>query len=175
MFVQNLYKRTVILTVPGSPVYIPCVAIRRRISQRGQSIVEACLLFPWFVLLFIGAMDAGFDLYALIGVQSAARIAVLYTSTSSSTANATAAACTLVLQDLNYMPNINGKVTSCSSSAPTTAAPLEVTATGPTTDQFGNSYSTVSVSYLTTALLPIPGVLAAQFTITRTAQMQLRS
>jgi hypothetical protein len=137
--------------------------------------VESCLLFPWFVFLFVGALDAGFDLYALIGVQSAARIAVLYTSSSSSTANATAAACTLVLQDLNYMPNIYKQVTSCSSSAPTAAAPLEVTVTGPTTDQFGNSYSTVSVSYQTVSLTPIPGVLAAQFTITRTAQMQLRS
>lgn len=131
--------------------------------------VESCLLFPWFVFLFIGALDAGFDLYALIGVQSAARIAVLYTSSSSSTANASAAACTLVLQDLNYMPNIGSTVTSCS------ALPLEVTATGPTTDQFGNSYSTVSVTYQTMSLIPIPGVLAGQFTITRTAQMQLRS
>ncbi|HEY6342130.1 MAG TPA: TadE family protein [Bryobacteraceae bacterium] len=131
--------------------------------------VEACLLFPWFVFLFVGAVDAGFDLYALIGVQSAARIAVLYTSSSSSTANASATACSLVLQDLNYMPNIYNQVTSCS------ALPLEVTATGPTTDQFGNSYSTVSVTYQTVSLIPIPGVLAAQFTITRTAQMQLRS
>jgi hypothetical protein len=138
--------------------------------------VEACLLFPWFVFLFVGAVDAGFDLYALIGVQSAARIAVLYTSSSSSTANASAAACTLVLNDLNYMPNIYGQVTSCLTSGPPTAtAPLVVTATGPTTDQFGNSYSTVSVTYQTVSLIPIPGVLAAQFTITRTAQMQLRS
>jgi hypothetical protein len=131
--------------------------------------VESCLLFPWFVFLFVGALDAGFDLYALIGVQSAARIAVLYTSSSSSTAGNSTAACTLVLNDLNYLPNINGTVTSCG------ALPLEVTATGPTTDQFGNSYSTVSVTYQTMSLIPIPGVLAAQFTITRTAQMQLRS
>ena len=137
--------------------------------------VESCLLFPWFILLFVGALDAGFDLYALIGVQSAARIAVLHTATSSSTAADSTGACTLVLQELNYMPNIHGVVSTCSSSAPTTSAPLEVTATGPTTDQYGNSYSTVSVSYQTVALMPIPGILAAQFTITRTAKMQLRS
>jgi hypothetical protein len=131
--------------------------------------VESCLLFPWFILLFVGALDAGFDLYALIGVQSAARIAALYTSTSSSTAGDSAGACTLVLQALNYMPNIHGVVTTCS------ATPLTVTATGPTTDQYGNSYSTVSVTYQTVALMPIPGILAAQFTITRTAKMQLRS
>jgi hypothetical protein len=136
--------------------------------------VESCLLFPWFVLLFVGALDAGFDLYALIGVQSAARIAVLYTATSSTDTNSSTA-CTLVLQELNYMPNIHGKVTTCSTSAPTTTAPLEVTLTGPTTDQYGYSYSTVSVSYQTVALMPIPGILAAQFTITRTAKMQLRS
>jgi hypothetical protein len=131
--------------------------------------VESCLLFPWFILLFVGALDAGFDLYALIGVQSAARIAVLHTATSSSTANDSTGACTLVLQELNYMPNIHGVVTTCSAS------PLTVTATGPTADQYGNNYSTVSVTYKTVALMPIPGILAAQFTITRTAYMQLRS
>jgi hypothetical protein len=136
--------------------------------------VEACLLFPWFVFLFVGAVDAGFDVYALIGVQSAARIAVLHTATNSTTANDSTGACTLVLQELNYMPNIHAVVTSCTScSAP--AAPLDVCATGPTADQYGNNYSTVTVTYQTVSLIPIPGVLAAQFTITRTAQMQLRS
>ena len=130
--------------------------------------VESCLLFPWFVLLFVGALDAGFDLYALIGVQSAARIAVLYTATSATDTNSSTA-CALVLQELNYMPNIYGKVTTCS------ATPLTVTLTGPTADQYGYNYSKVSVTYQTVSLIPIPGVLAAQFTITRTAQMMLRS
>jgi Flp pilus assembly protein TadG len=130
--------------------------------------VESCLLFPWFVFLFVGALDAGFDLYALIGVQSAARIAVLYTATSSTDTNGSTA-CTLVLQELNYMPNVHGKgLTTCS------ATPVTVT-TGTGTDQYGYNYSTVQVIYQTVALMPIPGVLAAQFTITRTAQMMLRS
>jgi hypothetical protein len=97
----------------------------------------------------------------------------LYTATSSTDTNSSTA-CTLVLQELNYMPNIHGVVTSCSScSAP--AAPLDVCVTGPTADQYGIIYSTVTVSYKTVALMPIPGILAAQFTITRTAQMMLRS
>jgi hypothetical protein len=126
-------------------------------------------MFPWLVFLFIGALDAGFYMYALLGAQSAARIAVLYTSSSSATAADSAGACTLVLKELSGMPNIGSGVTSCGS------LPVIVTATGPSTDQFGNTYSTVSVKYQTLTLMPIPGILASNFTLTRVAQMQIRS
>jgi hypothetical protein len=126
-------------------------------------------MFPWLVFLFIGALDSGFYMYALIGVQSAARIAVLYTSSSSTTAADSTDACTLVLKELSAMPNIGSSVTSCGAPSP-----LVVTATGPSTDQFGNTYSTVSVQYKTLTLMPIPGILASNFTLTRTAQMQIR-
>ena len=126
-------------------------------------------MFPWLVFLFVGALDAGFYMYALIGAQSAARIAVLYTSSSAATASDSAGACALVLKELSGMPNIGSGVTSCGS------LPVIVTATGPTTDQFGNTYSTVSVQYQTLQLMPIPGILAGRFTLTRVAQMQIRS
>ena len=140
-----------------------------RARQSGQSVVETALMFPWLVFLFIGALDTGFYMYASIAVQSAARIAVLYTSSSSTTAANSGGACSLVLKELSAMPNIGSSVTSCG------ALPLIVTATGPSTDQFGNTYSTVSVEYKTLTLMPIPGILASNFTLTRVVQMQIRS
>ncbi|HEY7333296.1 MAG TPA: TadE family protein [Bryobacteraceae bacterium] len=141
----------------------------RRWRQRGQSFVEAALLLPGIVFLFIGALDAGFYGYALIGIQSAARVAAIYTSSSSSTAADSTGACALVLKELSSMPNITGSITSCG------ALPLIVTAAGPTTDQFGNSYSTVTVKYQTPALMPIPGGFSGTTTLTRAVQMQIRS
>jgi Flp pilus assembly protein TadG len=129
--------------------------------------VEAALLLPLLLFLFVGVFDMGFYTYALISTESAVRVAATYTSTSSSTATDSTTACSLALGELSDMPNLQG-VTTC------TAAPLTVTATAVTGPDGANA-SQVVVSYQTLQLIPIPGLLAGRFTFSRTAQMRLKS
>jgi hypothetical protein len=110
----------------------------------------------------------GFYSYAMIGVENAARVAVEYTATSSFTASDSGTACTLALGELATVPNLNG-VSSCG------ALPLKVNAAAVTIAADGSQASQVSVQYQSNWLIPIPGLLTGQLTITRVAQMRLRS
>jgi Flp pilus assembly protein TadG len=125
--------------------------------------LEMAILGPWIFFLFIGALDMGFYAYALISLQAAARSAALYTSTDSSTKTQSGAACTIVLGEMKYLRNAG---TDCSSN-PTVAATAW---TGPDS----SAGAQVSVTYQTLPLIPIPGLLSKQFTITRVVRMRLR-
>lgn len=125
--------------------------------------LELAMLSPWIVLLFIGAFDWGFYSYALISVQAAARSAALYTSGGSSTASDTSTACNIVVGELNNLRNVTSSCTN-----PTVSASA---VTGPDTQPA----SQVTVVYTTGSMIPIPGLLAKQFTIRRTVTMRLRS
>lgn len=138
--------------------------IRRR--QRGTSLVEFVLLFPVVFFLFVGAFDLGFFCYAFIAVQDAARVAALYTSTSSSTMSNATQACTYVLSELQSMPNYSQLPSTCN------AAPLVVTVTA-VTGPDNNQASQVTVTYKTLQLIPIPG-LPAQVNISRVVEMRVR-
>ena len=137
---------------------------RGRRSQRGGAALEMAMIAPWAFLLFIGALDWGFYAYSVISLQAAARAAVLYTATKSSTAADTDTACTIVLGELSMLPNIN---TVCGTNPIVTAISLP----GPD----AAAASQVSVTYQTMRMIPIPGLLSGQFTITRTAKMRLRT
>jgi Flp pilus assembly protein TadG len=139
----------------------------KRNRTRGHAVLEAALLLPCLVFLFIGAFDMGFYSYALIGVENASRVAVEYTATSSYTASDSGTACTLALNELSTVTNLNG-VSSCG------ALPLKVDATA-VTGVDGSPASQVSVQYQSDRLIPIPGLLTGRLTITRVAQMRLRS
>jgi Flp pilus assembly protein TadG len=139
---------------------------RSAARQRGGSALELALLLPWYIFLFVGAFDWGFYAHALISAESAVRLAAIYTSTSSLTQGDSNTACTLVLTEMKISANLNG-VTGCS------ALPLIVTA-GPVTGPDSQPASQVSVTYQTLNLIPIPGLLTSQVTITRTATMRLR-
>ena len=144
---------------------------RRPKRTRGGAILELALISPWFFLLAIGALDWGFYGYALISLQAATRSAVLYTSTNSTTAASNGtnqdAVCSIVLGELRSLPNIGTSTTSCSNNPVVTMTPI----TGPD----GASASQVSVRYQSISLIPIPGLLAKQFTITRIGKMRIRS
>ena len=139
-----------------------------RRGNRGHAIVEVALMSPWIFLLFIGIFDFGFYAYAAIATQNAADMAALYTSSESATAGGGATACTYALNELNKLPNTR-TVTTC------TAYPVIVSATAnpagclPTTAVCD---STVSVTYRTVQLIPIPGLMG-QMTFTRTAVMRV--
>jgi Flp pilus assembly protein TadG len=79
---------------------------RRAGDRRGNSLIEFSLLFPWYIFLFAGIFDFGFYAYALIATQSAARVAAVYCSASSSTASDSATACGYALDQLSGMPNV---------------------------------------------------------------------
>src|SRR5260370_36734320 len=65
---------------------------------KGHAVIEAALLLPCLVSLFVGAFDMGFYCYALIGVENATRNAVEYPPTSTYTARETGAAFAFELQ-----------------------------------------------------------------------------
>jgi Flp pilus assembly protein TadG len=142
---------------------IPRSGPGRKRGERGQAMLEMALLAPWVLLLFIGILDWGFYSYALISMQSAARTAALYTSSSSTTVADSATACTLVLGEMANLPNVSN---TCASN-PTVSA---VSVNGP-----DNATATqVTVTYTSVSLIPLPGLLSKQFTITRIVVMRLR-
>jgi Flp pilus assembly protein TadG len=138
---------------------------KRARRKRGGAMMEMALLMPWVFFLFIGAFDWGFYAYSLISLQAAVRTAVLYTSSKDGTKADSAGACALVVKELQYLPNV-GSGNTCGTN-PT------VTATG-VTGPDSLPASQVSVKYQSVSLIPIPGLLAKQFTITRTGKMRIR-
>jgi len=137
-------------------------------SSRGTAFLELALFAPWIFFLMIGAFDWGFYSYALICTQSAARVAAEYTSASPATAGDSSTACTLALNVMQDLPNVGTSTTSCSASGP-----VSVTATSYTASA-GSTASKVSVTYQSNTLIPIPGLLTNQLTVTRSVIMRLR-
>jgi Flp pilus assembly protein TadG len=126
--------------------------------------MEMVLIGPWIFFLAIGALDWGFYSSALVSVESAARSAALYTSSSSTgTATDLSNACKIVMGEMQRVPN----VTTCGSNPVVTA-----TLVNPGPDSAPAAQ--VSVTYQSISLIPIPDVLAKQFTVTRTVTMRCR-
>jgi Flp pilus assembly protein TadG len=133
--------------------------------RRGASVIEATLIMPWFVFLFVGAFDWGFYSHALISVESAVRVAALY-SAGQSSVPAVTTLCPIVRNEMKALSNINSGLT-CDS------APLLVSVTsgaGPD----GQTAYTVSVTYTSVRLIPIPGLLTNLSTFTRSVQVRPR-
>jgi hypothetical protein len=125
------------------------------------------MFLPWYLFLFAGAIDFGFYSYSLIEVQNAARVSSLYCSRSASAATDSGTACSYALDQLRNLPNVGSSMSTCSS--PVTVSTTAVT--GPD----GFSASSVTVTYTTPDLIPIPGLLPGQLTISRTAVARLKS
>ena len=133
--------------------------------QQGSAVIEITLLAPWVFFLFVGILDMGFYTYSLIAVENASRVGAEYTSKSSSVAADQADACTAILAELASLPRVSG-LSTCSG------APLTVTANSVLgTD--GSQATSVSVTYQSNTLIPIPGLLARQLNVTRTTQMRV--
>jgi len=164
--------------------------------QRGGSIVEVALMAPWIFFLFVGIFDFGFYAYAAICTQNAARAVAL---TQAQTATATVSPCTAALGELTMLPNI-GYAPASSLCNPVTGLPAVTSATpvnvcvqslGTTavsicglpaakcadcdyaytsaTTPAANSYVAV-VTYQTIPLVPIPGILMGQMSLSRRAE-----
>jgi Flp pilus assembly protein TadG len=130
--------------------------------------LEMVLISPWIFLLFIGALDWGFYASALVSLEAGVRSATLYTATSTGTAADSTTACTIILSEIRKLPNIGSSVTACTSNPTVTATYL---ASGP-----GSAPATrVTATYTSISLVPIPGLLRKQFTVTRSAVMRVRA
>jgi Flp pilus assembly protein TadG len=141
---------------------------RPKCRNRGSAVIEMALIAPWFLFLFIGVVDVGFYCYDLIAVENAARVAAEYTSTGTDKAADSSGACTRVLAELASLPNISG-LANCSSM------PLTVTASSGTGLGSLGTASTVTVTYQTQQLIPIPALLQGQFTFSSTAVARVKS
>lgn len=143
---------------PGEP--------RQKTLRQGHAVVEFSLMMPWFVFLFVGTLDFGFYSHALIATQNAARIGALYTAQCNGTLADQATACRLVRTEMASLPNARDFGGGCASS------PLVVTAEQ-ITDADGLPAGRVRVTYQTIPLIPIPGLVPGQVTITRTAEVRV--
>jgi len=122
------------------------------------------LFAPWIFFLFVGALDWGFYAYSLITLETATRSAALYESGLGTPT--TSSACPIVMNEMSTLINMGSASATCGS------APLVVTAsqiTGPD----NTPSAQVSVTYTTPVMIPIPGLLAKQFTITRVVTMKM--
>jgi len=153
---RNIFQRTATAHAP---------AMSRCGKRRGSALVEITLLAPWFLFLSVGTFDLGMFTYSLISLENAARVASIYTSKSPSLAASQSGACAKVRAEMANLPNLSG-VTSCS------ADPLIVTAT-PVTGPDGRPATSVAVTYRTMSLIPIPGLIVGQMTITRESTMRV--
>lgn len=146
--------------------------MRRRLRQRGarsgSSVVEFALFIPWYVFLFVGAYDFGFYSYSLIAAQNGARVAGMYCSTSANRAANCGNACGYVLDQLRSLPNVGSALTTCA------AAPVVVT-TSSTTGPDSATAAQVIVAYTTPQLIPIPGLIPGQITISRTVVFRVQT
>ena len=127
--------------------------------------IETTLIFPWFVFLFVGVFDWGFFAHALISVESATRVAALYAAGQSS-APSVSTLCPIVRNELKIAANVGDSLT-CASS------PLVVAVSSGTGPDSQTAY-TISVTYTTLQLIPIPGLLNNQVTFTRSVQVRPR-
>jgi len=131
----------------------------RRKNSAGDALVETTLMLPWIFFLFVAILDFGFYTYAAIGLQNAANAAALVTGANPGTAGAKATACLYATQELQAMPNAGSFDASCTTGA------LVVNATATT---IGGMPSTqVTVTYRTIPMIPIPGLMMGQLTVTR--------
>jgi hypothetical protein len=151
--------------------------IRAR-RQRGNNLIEFSLLVPWYIFLFVGALDSGFFGYSLIASQAAAREGALYCASKGSASPCVDAAsstqCGYALDQLRMLPNVGSALTTCGTSTTVTAsAPVAVSTATITTNPATVAYpgTAVTVVYLTPNLIPIPGMFPGQVTITRTVKM----
>lgn len=128
------------------------------------------MLLPWYLFLFIGAFDWGYYAHALISTESAARVAALYASTNSTTAADSTGACNYALQELKIAPNVGSSVTCPSSTLPVIVTSSYLHNGGAD----GQDAAQVTVTYQTTGVIPIPGLLASKATFYRVVQMRLR-
>ena len=145
---------------------------RIRAKGGGQAIVEVTLLIPWMVFAFIAAFNFGIFAYSLISTENAARTGATYAAQSLTVAQGgsiAAQVCTYVLGELSDAPGVGPGVSSCTSS------PVTVTVAPNTPGSGGVNTVTVSVTYNTMSLIPLPGLTPGSLAVTRAVELPIRN
>ena len=142
---------------------------RRSRRRSGMALVEVTFLLPWMVWAFIASFNVGIFAYSLISTQNAARTVAMYASQSLSVAQNPGNACYYALEELRDAPGVGSGTTVCTGGSPVT-----VTVTANTPGTSGINTVTASVTYQTMSLIPLPGVMAGSFTMTRSVEMPIR-
>jgi hypothetical protein len=135
-------------------------------KTRGAATMELALLSPWVIFLFIGALNWGFYAVSLITLENATRVAAVYYADGNSDNDKI---CEVLRYEMASLSNMQG-VTTCGGSSPVSFTP---TVRDPGPD--GMPAVVMSVAYTTPQVIPIPGLLAGKFTITRTVTMRKTS
>ena len=130
--------------------------------------MELALLSPWIIFIFIGLLDWGFYAYSLITLETAARSAAVWNSNHGNPNDLTKAR-EIVCKEMQTLVNVSSIALNANCGQ---AAPVVVSASAVTGPDNGNA-AQVSVTYTTPSLIPIPGLLAKQYTITRTIRMKI--
>jgi hypothetical protein len=144
------------------------VGSEKQRRQRGNSVVEFSFLMPFYVFLFVGVYVLGVACYALVSLQSAARVAAVHCSLHSCTTGTTdSTVCGFALDALRGLPNVGSGVTTCSSPVSINVASV------PGPDNSGAV--SVTVAYTLPSFANIPGILNSNYTARRTVQMRVAS
>lgn len=109
---------------------------------------------------------------ALISTESATRAAGLYYASSPKTGSDVVKACHYALEILRTQPNVGRGLSACAASpqAVNRTSPVALTAASVAAGPDGHPSSTVTVTYQTIPLVPIPVVLPSPLTVTRSVQ-----
>jgi hypothetical protein len=126
--------------------------------------MELALFSPWIIFLFVGTLDWGFYAYSLITLETATRSAASWNA-NHATPNDVDTACRIVTSEMQTLINMSG-VSTCGGTSAVSVAASQVT--GPDTENAAQ----VAVTYTTPNMIPIPGLLGKQFTITRVVTMK---
>jgi hypothetical protein len=127
--------------------------------------VEATLMLPWIMFLFIAVFDIGFYYYGAIATENAARAAVLANTSMLNNENNQSLACRYAMEEMRAVPNIavlDFTTFNC------TAAPLQVDSIG-VTGPDGRPAARVTVTYQSDLFLPLP-FLPGRLNLTRYAE-----
>jgi uncharacterized membrane protein len=150
----------------------------KRRKSRGSAMVETAFMMPWLAFLFIGILDVGFYYYAAICTQEAARVAAIQYAAYGSDP------CQSALGALNGLPNMIGVATCAATAGGITStlpeAVVRTTLTNASSPKCADctvditaQSAQVTVTYKTIPMIPIPGILTGQLTLTRIAEARI--
>ena len=137
--------------------------------ERGNSVIEATLMVPWLLFLFIGIFDFGFFAYSAIATENAARVAALHISSDISIAGDVTISNQMaradVCKEMASLPNVGA---GCPAGVVQVVVQPQ-----PNNGPDGQPAAQVSVTYTTDQLIPIPGLLMGKMTLTRTVEVRI--
>ena len=149
---------------------------RRRKGQSGNALVELALLAPWIFFLFVGVLDFGFYGFMVICTENAARAAALRTATNSMS-QSQAIACIAAMNEMTLVLNMSNFVAGCTSGPLVVTQTTLTNATTPPCADCGvdatATSSQVRVTYTSVQMIPIPGILTGQVTLSRVVEARI--